>query len=167
MLLKKIINKSWSLFNAFFELLQPLGDLFIRCWVAKAFISSGLTKISSWSSTLLLFQYEYKTPFFAPAIAASLSVFFELGVSSLLILGIGGRVPALLLFVFNIMAVVSYPYLWTSAGLVGLKDHICWGIILLVILLHGTGKLSLDALICWLYNKKKDSNESRKTSDRR
>lgn len=155
MFFKKFISKSWDLFNAFFEFLQPLGDLFIRCWVAKAFIASGLTKIASWSSTLLLFQYEYMTPFFSPSVAASMSVFFELGVSSLLILGLGGRLPALLLFVFNIMAVVSYHYLWTPAGHVALKDHICWGIILLVILLHGTGKLSLDTLISWWYNRHK------------
>jgi putative oxidoreductase len=57
-----------------------------------------------------------------------------------------GRIPALILFLFNIMAVVSYPVLLTPKGYVGL-DHICWGIILLVILLHGTGKLSLDQLI--------------------
>jgi len=155
MSLKNFVVKSWKLFNQFFEMLQPLGDLFIRCWVAKAFIASGLTKIQSWGSTLILFQYEYMVPFLPPEIAASISVCVELGVSTLLILGLGGRIPALILFVFNIMAVVSYPYLRSPAGAVGLKDHICWGIILLVILLHGTGKLTLDRLFCWLYKKAK------------
>ena len=78
----------------------------------------------------------------------------ELGISALLILGLGGRIPALILFLFNIMAVISYPLLWTAPGHVGLKDHICWGIILLVILLHGTGKLSLDQLIKYFWIKK-------------
>lgn len=144
---KNFFSKSWQAFNNFFIALQPLGDLFIRCWVAKAFIDSGLTKIASWSSTLTLFQYEYMVPFLTPEIAAVLSVCVELGVSTLLILGLGGRIPALILFIFNIIAVISYPILLTQAGAVGLKDHICWGIILLVILLHGTRKLSLDNLI--------------------
>jgi len=147
MKIKNFILNVGHYFNVFFEKLQPLGDLFIRCWVAKAFIASGLTKILSWSSTLILFKYEYMVPFLTPAVAASISVAVELGISSLLILGLGGRLPALILFIFNIMAVVSYPVLLTKAGVVGLKDHICWGIILLVILLHGTGKISLDYLI--------------------
>ena len=154
-MLKNFICKSWNLFNRFFEMLQPLGDLFIRYWVANVFIASGLTKIQSWSSTLLLFQYEYMVPFFSPQVSAMISVTVELGISSLLILGLGGRVPALILFVFNIMAVVSYPALRMPSGAVGLKDHICWGIILLVILLHGTGKLSLDELIKWWYRRRK------------
>ncbi len=153
MSLKNLIIKAWNLFNKFFELLTPLGDLFIRCWVAKAFIDSGLTKIASWSSTLLLFQYEYQVPLLSPGIAAAISVCIELGISSLLILGLGGRVPAFILFLFNIMAVISYPVLLTPKGYVGLKDHICWGIILLVILLHGTGKLSLDQFIKWIWRR--------------
>lgn len=151
----KLISKSWDIFNTIFIKLQPLGDLFVRCWVGHVFIASGLTKIQSWSSTLLLFQYEYMVPFLTPQIAAASSVFVELGVSTLLILGIGGRIPALILFIFNIIAVVSYPVLRTPAGAVGLKDHICWGILLLVVLLHGTGKWSLDTLIAWWYKKAK------------
>ena len=50
---------------------------------------------------------------------------------------------AFVLFVFNIIAVVSYPDL----GDVGLRDHQTWGLLLLVTLLHGPGKLSLDHLI--------------------
>lgn len=155
MVLKNLIIKSWTLFNKFFETVQPLGDLFVRCWVGKAFIASGLTKISSWSSTLLLFQYEYQTPFLSPEVAAVTSVCIELGVSTLLILGLGGRIPTLILFLFNIMAVISYPVLLTAKGYIGFKDHICWGILLLVVLLHGTGKLSLDQLIWWCYKRKK------------
>jgi putative oxidoreductase len=47
------------------------------------------------------------------------------------------------LFVFNIVAVISYPEL----NEVGIKDHIYWGILLLVTLLHGPGRFSLDHLI--------------------
>ncbi len=153
MSLKKIVTNSWNGFNHFFESLIPIGDLLVRVWVANVFIKSGLSKIASWSSTLLLFQYEYHVPFLPPEIAAVLSVIIELGVSLLLILGLGGRIPALILFLFNIMAVVSYPFLWTTNGQAGLKNHICWGIVLLIILLHGTGKLSLDQLIKYFSQK--------------
>ena len=54
--------------------------------------------------------------------------------------GDGGRLSAAALFVFNIIAVVSYPDL----GEVGLKDHQYWGLLLLVALLHGPGKISVD-----------------------
>ncbi|HEX4044037.1 MAG TPA: DoxX family protein [Gammaproteobacteria bacterium] len=155
MLIKNLVFTAWQLFNKFFDALIPVGDLFIRCWVAKAFIASGLTKIATWSSTLLLFQFEYQVKFLSPQVAAVTSVFIELGISSLLVLGLGGRLPALILFLFNIMAVASYPFLWTDQGYIGLKDHICWGIILLVILLHGTGKLSVDQLIKYFFYSKK------------
>lgn len=152
--LKNFIVGSWHGFNKFFEILQPVGDLFVRYWVAKSFIASGLTKTVSWQSTLILFQYEYKVPFFTPAAAAIISICVEIGVSILLILGLGGRIPALILFIFNIMAVVSYPFLLTPQGYVGLKDHICWGILLLILLLHGSGKLSLDYIIAWWYKRR-------------
>lgn len=151
--INKFILGSWELFNKICEFLQPFGDLFIRYWVGRVFILSGLTKISSWSSTLLLFQYEYMVPFFTPMVAASLSVIIELGVTTLFILGLGGRIPALILFIYNIMAIVSYPFLRTPSGSVGLQDHIYWGILILVILLHGPGKLSLDTFIGWLYER--------------
>jgi putative oxidoreductase len=61
----------------------------------------------------------------------------------LLVLGLFTRPAALVLFVFNIIAVISYPDL--SEG--GLKDHVYWGLLLLVTLFHGPGKLSVDHLI--------------------
>jgi putative oxidoreductase len=44
------------------------------------------------------------------------------------------------LFVFNIIAVISYPELNAA----GLEQHQVWGLMLLVTLLHGPGKLSVD-----------------------
>jgi len=44
------------------------------------------------------------------------------------------------LFVFNIVAVISYPDLSDA----GLKDHVLWGALLLVTLVYGPGKLALD-----------------------
>ena len=61
----------------------------------------------------------------------------------LLVLGLGSRFAAFVLFVFNIIAVISYP----DIGEVGLRDHQMWGLLLVVTLLHGPGALSLDHLI--------------------
>ena len=121
----------------------PALDLGIRLWVANVFWKSGLTKIATWDSTVMLFTHEYQVPLLSPEIAALLATGAELVFPVLLVLGLAGRVSAAALFVFNVIAVISYPDL----NEVGLKDHVYWGILLLVTLLHGPGKLSLDHLI--------------------
>jgi putative oxidoreductase len=125
------------------EFLTPPLDLGIRILIGLVFFQSGLTKIASWSSTLALFQSEYAVPLLPPALAAYLGTAAELGLPVFLVLGLGTRFAAFWLFVFNIIAVISYPGL----GEVGLKDHRYWGLLLLVTLLHGPGKLSLDYLL--------------------
>ena len=60
----------------------------------------------------------------------------------MLAVGLGTRFAALGLFVFNLVAVVSYPDLSDA----GLKDHILWGALLLVTFFHGPGKWSIDRL---------------------
>jgi len=122
---------------------SPAVDLVIRVLVASVFFKSGLTKIASWSSTVSLFENEYAVPLLPPEIAALLGTSVELFFPVLLVLGLGSRFAAAVLFVFNIIAVISYPDL----GEIGLKDHQMWGLLLLVTLLHGPGRLSLDHLI--------------------
>jgi putative oxidoreductase len=123
--------------------LAPLVDLGVRLLLASVFFKSGLTKIVNWDSTVALFDNEYAVPLLPPEIAALLGTGVELIFPVLLVLGLGARVSALALFAFNIIAVFSYPDL--SAA--GLKDHQTWGLLLLITLLHGPGKLSLDHLI--------------------
>jgi Predicted membrane protein len=118
----------------------PIADLAVRLWVANVFFKSGLVKIQSWESTIALFTYEYSVPFLSPELAAYLGAFVELVFPVLLALGLAGRLSAAVLFVFNIIAVISYPALNAA----GLEQHQLWGILLLVSLLHGPGKLSLD-----------------------
>jgi putative oxidoreductase len=127
--------------------LAPAGDLVIRLWVANVFLKSGLTKIAGWDSTLFLFSNEYHVPLLPPELAAYLGTFAELCFPVLLALGLGTRFSALALFIFNIFAVVSYPFLWTEEGQVGFTNHVTWGLLLLVPMLHGAGKLSLDELL--------------------
>jgi putative oxidoreductase len=125
------------------DLLSSVLDLAIRLYVASVFFQSGLTKIASWSSTLALFEDEYHVPLLPPAIAAYLGTAVELGIPVLLVLGFGTRFASVVLFVFNIVAAISYPDLSDS----GLKDHILWGWLLAVLVLHGPGRISLDFLI--------------------
>jgi putative oxidoreductase len=123
--------------------LSPVADLVVRLYVANAFWKSGLTKFQSFDSTLQLFRYEYSVPLLSPEVAAYAGTFTELFFPVLLALGLGGRFAAFVLFVFNIIAVISYPDLMPA----GVEEHMVWGILLLVTLLHGPGKLSLDYLL--------------------
>jgi putative oxidoreductase len=120
--------------------LSPVGDLILRCWVAYAFWVSGLTKIQNWDSTLYLFNDEYSVPLLSPELAAYLGTGTELGFPVLLAFGLLGRFAAVSLFLFNIVAVLSYPDL----GAAGIEQHKVWGIMLLVCFLHGPGKISID-----------------------
>jgi putative oxidoreductase len=123
--------------------LSPVGDLILRCWVAYAFWVSGLTKIQNWDSTLYLFNDEYSVPLLPPELAAYMGTAAELGLPVLLAFGLLGRFAASSLFLFNIVAVLSYPDLGTA----GIEQHKVWGIMLLVCLLHGPGKISIDQWI--------------------
>lgn len=125
------------------EWLAPVLDLGMRLFVAEAFLTSGRTKIASWDTTVALFENEYQVPLLLPELAAYLGTAAELTLPVFIALGLGGRLAAIALFVFNIVAVISYPDL----SVAGLKDHQLWGLILLVVAVHGPGKLSIDHFI--------------------
>jgi len=125
------------------EWLQPVFVLGVRFYVASVFFKSGLTKIASMDTTILLFTYEYQVPLLSPTLAAYLGTAAELVLPVLLVLGLGGRLAAAALFAFNIVAVISYPDL----NEVGVMQHQYWGVLLLIPLLYGPGKLSIDCFI--------------------
>jgi putative oxidoreductase len=123
--------------------LQPLLLLGFRLYVARVFFLSGLTKIRDWSITVALFTDEYHVPVLSPAVAAALGTATELLMPVLLALGVGSRFAAGVLFIFNIVAVISYQALPDTA----VKDHILWGTMLLVLTICGPGKIAVDT---WL-----------------
>jgi putative oxidoreductase len=123
--------------------LQPLFALALRIYVARVFFLSGLTKLHDWNITLALFRNEYHVPLLPPAAAAVLGTCAELGLPILIVTGFGTRFAAIALFAFNVVAALSYPDL--SAA--GLKDHVLWGALLLVLVFYGPGKLSADHLL--------------------
>lgn len=130
--------------------LQALGhvvDLVIRLHVADAFFKSGLVKVGNWGGTLYLFENEYRVPLLAPEAAAWLGTFGELAFPPLLALGLAARFAALSLSVVNLVAVISFWHV-LSQNEAALMSHWYWGLLLLVILCRGPGKLSLDY---WLW----------------
>lgn len=131
--------------------LSPVGDLLARIWIAKVFFQSGLTKIASWQVTLMLFSTQYQVPLLPPEIAAYLGTAAELILPVLLLVGLGGRIMILIFFVYNLICVISYNFLWTPQGTMGLDQHICWGLLLAMLMFHGPGRISLDYLFLKRY----------------
>lgn len=127
--------------------LGPLVDLAVRIWLFKAFFFSGWLKTKNWQSTLTLFEQEYQVPLISPHIAAYLGTAAEITLPIFLLLGLFGRLSALALFIFNCVILASYPFLWTEDGVHGLSQHLVWGLLMLVIMAHGPGKLSIDYLL--------------------
>ena len=120
--------------------IQPAFALAVRLYVARVFFLSGLTKLRDWDITVALFTNEYHVPVLDPQVAALLGTGAELGLPILIALGLGSRLAAAALFVFNIVAAISYPDL-SDAGRV---DHMLWGALMLVTLFYGPGRFSLD-----------------------
>ncbi|HZZ91740.1 MAG TPA: DoxX family protein [Usitatibacter sp.] len=123
--------------------LQPVFALLVRLYVARVFFLSGLTKLRDWHITRALFENEFHVPLLPPELAAYLGTGAEIGLPILLAAGLGTRFAAAALFVFNIVAVVSYPDLSDA----GLKDHMLWGALLLVSFVYGPGRWSADAFL--------------------
>ena len=129
-----------DLFSLLGRVPLSIHQLLFRLAIAGVFLRAGLTKIGSWESTLALFADEYKVPVLAPHVAAALSATFELGCSSLLLLGLGTRLAALpLLGMITTIQLFVYPQAW--------PEHLVWGAILLFLLTQGGGTISLDHLI--------------------
>ena len=136
--------------------LSPASDLLIRLWIANIFWKAGTVKVASWDATLYLFEYEYVVPLIPFELAAYMGTAVELSMPVLLALGLATRFSALVLFVFNIIAVVSYPTL----NEIGIKDHQYWGLLLLLPLFHGAGKISLDHFINKYFTRNMTSSEA-------
>ena len=122
--------------------------LAFRGYVAWQFLKSGWLKLSDWDSTLYLFRDEYHVPVLPPVLAAVAGTAGEIVFPLLLIAGLGTRFAALGLSAVNVMAVVSYAHVLLGEGFeAALGQHYLWGTMLLVVLVFGPGRWSLDA---WL-----------------
>jgi putative oxidoreductase len=132
--------------------LAPVVLLLFRVWVALAFWRAGVVKIEDPMGTSYLFNNEYHVPLLSGDTAAFIGTWIELVTPWFLLFGLAGRLTAVFLFVYNIMAVVSYPGLWSNGFWVGLvgsdfNDHKIWAMMLLALMAWGPGLLSIDRLI--------------------
>jgi putative oxidoreductase len=135
-------------FGRVLDRLQPVAQLAARVYLADIFIRSGWLKLSSWESTVSLFETEYRVPLLSATAAAVAGTFGELFFPALLLLGLFGRIGALGTFVVNAVAVISYSHVLLAEGLeAALGQHVLWGVLSLGLVLFGPGLISVDA---WL-----------------
>ena len=119
--------------------------LVARAATFSVFIHSGLQKLSDWNATLMLFRDEYKVPVLPPEVAAYMAASMELGLSTLILLGLLTRLSALgLLGMVSVIQIFVYPQAW--------PDHIQWLAFMIFIVCRGPGAFSLDALISRMLN---------------
>ena len=138
-----LINYYQQSVQALLQYIQPLVLLAARLWVASVFFKSGYLKFTTWDSTLYLFEEEYQVPIIPWELAAYLGTAAELILPVFLVLGLLTRPMAAILFVFNIVAVISYPVIWEG----GFFDHQFWGALILMNVMWGAGTISLDYLL--------------------
>lgn len=141
--IKNMLNTYDNIINTIQSAFVPLLLLICRLWVAWVFFNSGLTKIVTWDSTLYLFEYEYQVPILPWQLAAYMGTAAELILPVFVAFGLLTRPMAAILFVFNIIAVVSYPVLWEQ----GFFDHQLWGLMILIVVVWGPGPFSIDKLL--------------------
>lgn len=141
-----LLNASNKL-TEFLDWCASFFSLLVRLYIAYVFVWSGWLKTTSWDSTLYLFEHEFKILLLPPVFAAYFGTVLEILLPILMLIGIGARLPALGLFLFNVFSVVSYPTLLTPEYACALKDHIFWGSLIAIIIFYGHGRFSLDHLI--------------------
>lgn len=114
--------------------------LVARLATFSVFFRSGLVKISHWDATLALFADEYHVPVLPPDVAATLAASLELGVSSLVLVGLFTRLGTLMLLgMVLVIQLFVYPTGW--------PEHLQWLAFMAILIARGPGHWSLDRLL--------------------
>ncbi|MBS0349937.1 MAG: DoxX family membrane protein [Proteobacteria bacterium] len=129
------------------NVLIPLGDLIARVWVAQIFLQDGWYKIQSWHNSMQLFSNHF---IISPSFTAVLVLGAEIILPILLIIGLGGRIIIFLFLVFNIYTMYSYNFIWTPEGTTNFNQQMAWAMLLMLLMLHGSGRFSVDH---WLHKR--------------
>ena len=140
---------------------DTLIALVARFSIAGVFWKSGQTKVEGlaidlingefslgWpslsESALYLFQEEYRLPLIPPELAAPMAAFAEHLFPVLILLGLATRFSALALLVMTLtIQLFVYPDAWPTHGV--------WAAVLLYLMAHGPGRVSLDHWIARRY----------------
>jgi putative oxidoreductase len=113
--------------------LLAIADFVMRIYIGWLFFLAGLSKLRDWEMTISLFSDEYQVPLLSPEIAAYIATGAELGLPVLLMLGLARHYAAIGLFLFNIVAVISY-YSVLKDLPAALQDHLEWGLMLFILI---------------------------------
>ena len=149
-----VFRFSTKMLSAITRLGAPIVQLFSRCWVAWAFLSAGVLKVVNWNAAVTFFQHNQILPAIPYTVMAGATATIEILLASLLIIGLGGRLVSILLFLYNLFVFILYPSLLTPMGLPTLENHVAWGIILAFLISFGPGTFSMDYLLEKLYQQK-------------
>lgn len=151
---RRLLTGPWAIARA---LPADLVAVAARLGLAATFWISGQTKIQDlvidpiggrlqlrWprlsDSAVDLFRYEYNLPLLDPAWAAGLAAGAEHLLPLLLVLGLATRWAALgLLAMTAVIQLFVYPLAWPV--------HLTWLAALLYLVVHGPGRLSVDAAL--------------------
>src|SRR5665811_389534 len=133
----------WCLLTRLLDALQPAAALLARLYLAQVFFLPGLSKLHDWEATLTLFADDYKVPLLSPPLAAALGTMGELVLPVMLVLGLGGRLSALGLFVVNAVGVVAL----AGKTPLAMQQHVLWAALLAGLAIYGLGPWSLDRWI--------------------
>jgi putative oxidoreductase len=117
-------------------------ELGLRVAVGATFFRSGMNKVESFDTAIVLFREEYRLPLLPPEIAAYLGTAVELSAPVLLVLGLFARLgAAALLGMTLVIQFLVYPANW--------PEHLMWASILAYVLTRGPGALSIDRAIAF------------------
>ncbi len=134
-------NKILAVIARLEQIGAPVIDLLLRIAIFRVFFWSGLVKIHDWPGTLQLFHYEYMVPVLPVGLAATLAASFELGASSLVLVGLATRLAVLPLLG---MTMVIQFVLGATNPAYNQLEHYLWMVLLLALLVRGPGLLSID-----------------------
>lgn len=116
----------------------PYQEFVIRVWVARLFLSFGMTHSMHWQATVGLAAAENPIPFLAPVAGAYISTAAELLCAILLMLGLMTRYAAVPLLVLSLIAQIDYEAFDTQLFWVALFGWFS---------IHGAGPISVDGLL--------------------
>ncbi len=121
-----------------------------RAAMATVFWNSAQTKLANWDTTIELFTDEYKVPALSPDFAAHLALGIELSTPVLLVLGLFSRGAALVMLGMTaFIEIFVYPQAWPT--------HIQWAAMLMFLISHGPGTLSVDHFLARRFAKRPDA----------
>jgi putative oxidoreductase len=125
------------------ERVHAIIQVGIRVYVGRIFFLFGLAKLNDWPATVALFANGYKLPLLSPEVWAGLTTAGELLLPVLLVLGLGGRLAAIGLFIINVVAANVDPTMSAAA----VQQHAVWGCLLAFLAIWGPGNYSADRFI--------------------